>query len=129
MEAYYGGSTELTMTDGESGTLTASWKLEQTLAGTAAGQVNYNSSTTEQPFLGANTIKIEVIMELRPLDFLSLASHDNHYEWQAFAVAAIPGMLSDDKSMSKSGRAETGETLTFILDVIMDPPSATFSAG
>jgi hypothetical protein len=127
-EADYGGTTDLTMPDG-SGTLTANWELAQHFGGAAAGSVRYRSSGAETPFLGQKEISITVVMQLRPLDFLSSTSQDNHYEWGAGAVAGIPGIPSDEQSMSKSGRAETGETLTFTLSVIMDPPSATFTAG
>jgi hypothetical protein len=126
--AYYGGRTELTVPDGESGTLTANWSLEQKRAdGTAFGEVNYVSSTAN--FRGENKIRIEVVMVLRPLDFLSLISLDNHYDWHAFAVAIIPGIAPAEKPMSESGRAETGQALTFTLDVIVNPPSAKFTAG
>jgi hypothetical protein len=62
-------------------------------------------------------------MILRPLD----DSPDNHYEWSASGIAVIPGL--GDTPMSKSGRAETAESLEFTLDATIDPPSATLSVG
>jgi len=123
---WYGGRTELTMPVGESGTLKANWSLRQLpVVGTVSGQVTYDSSTTppQKPFLGENTIQIKVAMNLRP----TVAFADNYYEWQAIATAIIPGLFNNP--MAKSGRAAPEETLTFTLDVIIDPPSATFSAG
>jgi hypothetical protein len=134
-DPYYGGSTDLAMPDGIGGTLTANWLLEQLLDGTATGDVNYSSepppppetSGTWKPFLGANKIQIKVVMQLRPLDFFGSGSGDNHYDWIATILVNIPKLL--EQPSSKTGRSESGDTLSFLLDVTMKPPSATFTAG
>jgi hypothetical protein len=131
-EVDIGGSTQLTMPDGESGTLKAIWSLrQQPFTGLVGAGVSYDSSTTQpgiwKPFLGQNIVQIKVVMNLPPLDFLASISLDNHYEWVASANAIIPGMRPPD--LSKAGRAESGETLTCILNAIMDPPGVSFTAA
>lgn len=125
-EVYYGGHTFLTMPFGDSGILTAQWTVSQLAGGKVAGNVNYNiTKTGDKPF-PTNEMQITVIMNLRPLDFLGTDSVDNHYEWNGFGTAVIQGISHED---SKSGRAESAASLAFILNVTIDPPSFTFSAG
>lgn len=127
-EQFIGGSTGLTMPDG-AGTLAADWLLTQIFSsGAAAGQVSYQSRGSFNPFLGEKSWQITVVMQLRPLDFLSLGSGDNHYEWTAIAiVTGLPGVPAYDAA--QSGQAGSSATLTFVLSVTLDPPTVAFSAG
>jgi hypothetical protein len=125
-DAHYGGSTSLTMPDGGSGTLTAYWQFNQAaFVGTAGGEVAYSTNTFGKPFLGVNKIQIQVIMQLLRV----ILPAGSYYEWEASANVNIPGLPPDGEPMLKSGGAEVGESLTFILDVTMNPPSANFTAG
>ncbi len=124
-EGHFGGSTSLTMPDGESGTLEATWFLSQTpVIGTVGGGVGYSTHESSKPFLGANKIQIKVVMQL-----LRALSFDGPYEWSASGSANIPRLQPPDGvSIAKSGTAVTGDSLTFTLDVTMNPPSANFTA-
>jgi hypothetical protein len=123
---HYGGSTYLTMPDGESGTLTANWQLSQAaVVGTVGGDVSYSSSGASKPFLGANKIQIKVVLQL----LRGLLPVGSYYEWKASALAGIPNLPPDVEPMFKSGIAVSGANLTIILDVTMNPPRASFTAS